>query len=372
MLGRYSPLVLALIVFFSTGIHGLMAQGSGVLSFPVSKHNFGDIREEEGKALHVFTFTNTGKGFLRVTDVKVTCGCTVSDWSKDSIAPGNNGFVSVGFDPTSRPGLFVKEVNVLSDGKPLIHKLEITGKVIPRPKGPKDYYPFEEGVLRFQTNHLTFGTIHKDESKTLSTIVYNQGTKPMRFLPAKSKVPSHLKPAISKLELAPGDTATIFVTYNGPLKDDYGFAFDNILLATTDAAHPLKKINISAILWERFPKSGPAAEKPPVAKFEKTEADMGKVNEGDFPEMDFRITNTGGTTLRLRKVSSGCTCVIPAVESTVIEPGETTVIRAKFNTRGRIGEQEKEVIVITNDPNNREITLRIVGNIHRPNPSGTE
>lgn len=336
------------------------------VQFEVEKHEFGEVKEEKGQVEHVFQFKNTGKAFVVIESVKTSCGCTTPEWSKDSIPPGGTGFVKVRFDPMGRPGPFRKEVYVMQKGKSSPYVLDIGGKVTPRPKGPKDYYPFEEGGLRFKTNHLTFGSIHKDESQPQSTILYNQSAKPIKFIPSKSKIPSHLKPSLSKLELAPGDTATLTITYNAAAKDDYGFAFDNIFLATTDPSQPIKKINISADVRERFPKTGPEAERPPRIKLDNLTHDLGRIEEGEMPEATFRVSNMGGSTLRIRKLSAGCTCLVPSITQTTLEPGEQALIRARFNTRGRIGEQEKEIVLICNDPSDHELVLRVNATIFRP------
>jgi hypothetical protein len=346
---------------------GCHAQSTlGIADFDGLKHDFGEVEEEKGRITHEFKFKNTGQGPISITNCKTTCGCTVSEWTREPVQPGSSGKVVVTFDPFGRPGLFYKDIMVTTDGRPANLTLKISGKVTPRPKGPKDYYPFEEGMLRFQTNHLTFGKVFKDESPALKTIVYNQGGKPVKFSASKSIVPPHLKPVLTKMELLPGDTCMLSVTYKASLKNDWGFAFDNLLLATSDAGHPLKKINISADLLERFPKSGPEATYPPKAKFNQTEFDLGSVNEGEFPTVVFKVTNTGGHPLQFRKVSSGCSCIIPALSSTVLAPGETGQIEVKFNTRGRVGLQEKEVTVICNDPSKPETTLRIFGHVNRP------
>lgn len=339
---------------------------SAQVQFELDKHEFGEVKEENGQVEHVFKFKNTGKTFIQIEMVKTSCGCTTPEWSKDSIPPGGTGYVKVRYDPFGRPGPFRKEVYVMQKGKSAPVVLDISGKVTPRPKGPKDFYPFEEGGLRFKTNHLTYGSIYKDEAQPQSTIIYNQTNKPIKFIPAKSKIPSHLKPALSKLEIAPGDTATLTITYNAAAKDDYGFAFDNIFLATTDASQPIKKINISADVRERFPTTGPEAAKPPRIHLDNLTHDLGRIEEGEQPEATFRVSNMGGSTLRIRKLSAGCTCLVPSITQTTLEPGEQALIHARLNTRGRIGEQEKEIVLICNDPNSHELVLRVNATIFRP------
>jgi hypothetical protein len=47
----------------------------------------------------------------------------------------------------------------------------------------------------------------------------------------------------------------------------------------------------------------------------------------------------------------------------VIKPGKTTTIKTSFNSSGKPGKQNKTVTVITNDPDNANVTLRISGDV---------
>ena len=69
-----------------------------VLTFDKSEHDFGEI--EDGTPVEtVFSYTNTGKAPLVITDIKSTCGCTVpQDWSKEPLAPGASAQFTVKFN----------------------------------------------------------------------------------------------------------------------------------------------------------------------------------------------------------------------------------------------------------------------------------
>lgn len=68
------------------------------LTFDKSLHDFGEI--ENGTPVETtFSYTNTGKSPLVVTDIKSTCGCTVpQDWSKDPLMPGESSQFTVKFN----------------------------------------------------------------------------------------------------------------------------------------------------------------------------------------------------------------------------------------------------------------------------------
>lgn len=101
-----------------------------------SVHNFGTIRESDGKVSHTFVIKNEGDSPLVLTNVTASCGCTVPEWSKQPIPAGKTGTVKITYDPEGRPGAFIKSLSVYSNGMKGIFRLSIRGKV--EPKGKKD------------------------------------------------------------------------------------------------------------------------------------------------------------------------------------------------------------------------------------------
>ena len=69
-----------------------------VLTFDRKEHDFGEI--ENGTPVEtVFTYTNTGKAPLVISDIKSTCGCTVpQDWSREPLEPGASSKFTVKFN----------------------------------------------------------------------------------------------------------------------------------------------------------------------------------------------------------------------------------------------------------------------------------
>ena len=330
------------------------------ISFEKTRHDFGEIKEEEGVVSTIFKFENTGNKALLLESVKATCGCTTPIWSRDSVAPGYFGFIKVEFNPLGRPGILHKEVIVETNGSPAVLKLAIVGKVTPRPKGPKDYYPFESGNILFRTNHLTYGTILDDAVAIESTILYNNGKQTIKFSKSGSKVPPHLNPKMSKSSLAPGDTLTLWVEYHAALRKDYGFTFDDFFLMTNDPGQQMKRINISANIEEHFTSEQKAVAAKAVVP--KTSHDFGILMQGQMPTATFTLKNEGKSTLIIRKLSAACSCV--TLEGCKdLEPGESCEIEATFNSRGRIGEFEKEIILILNSPSQTEWRFELKGRI---------
>lgn len=78
-----------------------------------TSHNFGKI--PQGTPVTVtFTFTNTGKSALIISNAAPSCGCTTPDWTKEPIGPGKKGFVKATYNAAA-VGAFSKSVTITSN-----------------------------------------------------------------------------------------------------------------------------------------------------------------------------------------------------------------------------------------------------------------
>lgn len=93
---------------------------------------------------------------------------------------------------------------------------------------------------------------------------------------------------------------------------------------------------------------------------DSTYSDLGKVKEGQVVEVSFRFKNTGTKNLVITDVSAGCGCTIPEKPQKPFAPGEEGVIKAKFNSEGRQGVNNKEIYVAANTrPNSQILTFMV-------------
>jgi hypothetical protein len=114
-------------------ITGLLAAQQPKLSFEKTSHDFGKIKEQNGVASVVFTFTNKGDIPLVINRVHASCGCTTPTWTKEPIQPGKTGKITAAYDPKNRPGSFIKTISVFSNAGTNATVLTIKGEVIPKP-----------------------------------------------------------------------------------------------------------------------------------------------------------------------------------------------------------------------------------------------
>lgn len=91
-------------------------------------HNFGDI--EKGKPVsHDFAFKNTTKQTILITNVKASCGCTATNYTKTPIKPGESATVTATYN-AANPGSFSKNITVTTNDSDVNKILTIKGKVL--------------------------------------------------------------------------------------------------------------------------------------------------------------------------------------------------------------------------------------------------
>jgi hypothetical protein len=100
--------------------------GPGI-EFNKTEYDFGKI-PYQGNAMYEFKFKNTGNEPLVLNNVKSTCGCTVPDWPKEPIGPGETAKIQVKYN-TRITGSFAKGITVYSNADQPTVQLRIKGEV---------------------------------------------------------------------------------------------------------------------------------------------------------------------------------------------------------------------------------------------------
>lgn len=92
-------------------------QGGPEITFEQTLHNFGQITQGE-KVEYAFKFTNTGNKDLLIQDAVSSCGCTVPNWPKEPIKPGESNYLKVVFDSNGKEGFTEKEISIKANTNP--------------------------------------------------------------------------------------------------------------------------------------------------------------------------------------------------------------------------------------------------------------
>ncbi len=98
------------------------------LTFTEEVYDYGTVKEGESVE-HTFKFKNTGVAPLIIESAKSTCGCTVPQFPKEPIAPGESGEIAVKFNSKNKSGRQRKPVNVTANTWPKLTTVYIDGTV---------------------------------------------------------------------------------------------------------------------------------------------------------------------------------------------------------------------------------------------------
>lgn len=100
------------------------------VQFEKMEHDFGTI-EQNTTNPYVFSFTNTGDKPLIISDAKGSCGCTVPDYPKQPVMPGEKGEIKVIYSPGQQKNMQTKTVTITANTEPATTVLRIKANVNP-------------------------------------------------------------------------------------------------------------------------------------------------------------------------------------------------------------------------------------------------
>ena len=113
-------LVSTLLLVISLVSYAAIQSGEAEITFENTSHNFGTFSESSPKVTCTFKFKNTG-------------GCTVPQYPKEPIKPGESGQITVIYNGAGKfPGHFKKSITIRSNGKNEMTRLYIEGDMLPK------------------------------------------------------------------------------------------------------------------------------------------------------------------------------------------------------------------------------------------------
>ncbi|MDG1721000.1 MAG: DUF1573 domain-containing protein [Bacteroidia bacterium] len=95
-----------------------------IISFDKKNWDFGTITDGE-VVEHTFRFTNTGTSNLVISSASASCGCTIPNWPKEPIAPGEKGEIKVEFNSNGKKDMVTKDITILANTNPVKTILQI-------------------------------------------------------------------------------------------------------------------------------------------------------------------------------------------------------------------------------------------------------
>lgn len=349
-----TKLVYILLILLALCPGAVRAAGDSPLKFDAPSHDFGTIREADGRVSHTFNFVNISDKPVVIIAVQTSCGCTVPEFSRRPVMPGEAGAITLTYNPADRPGVFSRDADVYAADRTVIATLHIEGSVEPRPRSIAEMYPFSlGGGVRASAMFVPFGYVSHGETKQSYIDIVNTSAREVA-LSVRPLTSSGLLTIHAPSRLAAGAKGEIRMEYAVPADCGRYMTADDAAEVRVDGRAAEIRLTANAIVVEKY---APASEFPaPQAQLNKNIANFGTVKRSaSVRRLRLTMDNTGGDVLTVDAVEctgEGAEALTTTLAAgTRIEGGESAGFDVVLHPdRAECGFLSLRMRIFTNDP----------------------
>lgn len=331
-----------------------------VITFDKLEHNFGTIREQDGRVTTIFTFRNEGMSPLVLSNVRASCGCTTPKWPKQPIEPGESGEIQVTYNPNGRPGHFQKTITVTSNATEATKKLYIKGDVTPKPAKPEVQYAIKMGELNLKAKSLNFGTLKMGEHKSLEIEYANLTDHELEVAALSNDKEPWILTEATNPNIKNGDTGKTVVVLEttnsklyGPVEADIYMMIGSKKILTDEY-----RIHISANIVEDFSNlTTEQLQEAPIVQVDQPEINLGFIRAGKPFKGTIKVSNNGTNPLMIRRILASEELKYNAIKS--VKSGKNALIKYEIN-EAKPGKYTRTMTLITNDPKRPMVKVAII------------
>lgn len=352
-----------ILLIFSLLTVALSVVAQPRISSNKEKHHFGQVAWKHPVVVE-YTITNTGNKPLVLSNVTTSCACSVAEWTKTPIAPGQKGTVQATFDAKAL-GRFNKSVGIYSNAQPSLMYLKFDGEVVGEVKDYTKTYPYAFGKILVDRNELDFPDVHRGEKPTVTIRVVNQSDRP--YEPVLMHLPPYLLMEASPGTLLKGQKGVIKLTLDTKQLIDLGLTQASVYLArfAGDKVGEENEIPVSAVLLPDF--SGMTEKEkvmPPAIQLSQSKIDLSPLLvKKSKASHDIIVTNVGKSLLKINKLQVFNPAVGVALKKSSLQPGESTRLRVTIH-KNNLGKKKRHlrILMITNDPARPKVEIDVKAN----------
>ena len=348
----------------------VMMGQQAVITFDRTDHDFGTINEGDGRVTTVFEFKNEGMEPLLLSNVRASCGCTTPNWTREPVEPGQSGKITVTYNPNGRPGNFKKTITITSNATQPTTYLYIHGVVQPKPAKPVNQYPVQMGELALKAKSVNFGTIKKGQ-KVNHEIEYANHTDHEITVDLATRAEDNF--LISQVTLGtvkPAETGKFMFVFDSEVCKLYGpvelAAFGEV---NGKAIHNDEyKISFKAEVDEDFSNLSVAdRQQAPILVADEV-IDLGEVPAGKKVKKAVSLQNAGVNPLIVHRAYNANEFMNVLAPKGALKSGKKGELKIELTAimDGEPmpqGAYSREIVIITNDPNQPKKTVKVTWHV---------
>lgn len=355
---RFAPMNRIFHIMTYLVLAAISASAQPTARFSTLRHELGTLLwHVPGKA--TFEVTNTGKTDLIIKDVRPDCGCTVADWTRTPIAPGQKGIVSATFD-AELLGHFEKQVAVRTNAAETPVYLTLSGNVARERKENSGDFPYHVGDVYLDSDNIEFDDVYRGDKPVKTLQVFNAGRT--SFTPQLMHLPKYLSATADPEVIRPGRVGRIHITLDSEKLRGLGLTQTNIYMSRYpgDRVNKENEIYVSATLLPEQNSDDVHTARPPVAHLDSTTIDMGEMGDKSKLKCELTLTNTGKSPLVIRALQVYNPGIGVSIGKRSLKPGQSDKIKITLNANSDYFKGRRRVLLITNDPEQPKIVIDLI------------
>lgn len=308
-----------------------------------------------------FEVHNKSGRSLRISDVRVGCGCTTVDYPKAEIDGDSRFIVRVTYDALQM-GTFDKPVAIYAEGERTPLVLHLKGRVVRNVVDFSGSYPFRLGDVLADKTSLEFDDVNRGELPQQKIHIRNTTSGVIQ--PVVMHLPNYLRADVSPSKIAPGHGGVVTVTLDSRSLKELGLTQTSVYLGLFpgDKVSHEKEIDVSAVLLPRFDNlNAQAMATAPSLVLSTEELDLGAFDGKKKLKGEITLRNDGKSTLHVKSLQMFTTGLQVSLSKTSIAPGEETRMKVVAEERLlRNVRSQPRILMITNDPAKSKVVIRII------------
>lgn len=330
------------------------------LSSNKETHKFGQIEWKRPVTVE-YAITNSGNQPLVLSNVTTSCACTVADWTKTPILPGEKGFVKAVFDAKAL-GHFDKSIGIYSNATPHLAYLHFVGEVVREVKDFSRSHPYQIGKIRLDKTEFSFPDVNRGEMPQITFSVVNLSDRP--YEPVLMHLPSYLKMEKDPQVLLKGKRGSVTLTLDSKELHDFGLTRSSVYLSrfSGDKVSEENEIPVTAILLPDFSKlTEEERRNAPVIRLSETEIDLTEaLRKKSRASHTIVVTNSGRSPLVVSKLQVFNPAVGVSLKKAMLQPGESTKLHVTISKRNTGNKKyHLRLLMITNDPVTPKVEINV-------------
>jgi len=192
------------------------------------EYDFGEVAQGD-KVSYTFRFRNSGDDLLEISSVSSSCGCTAALLSSKRISAGDMGEIKATFDSSRFRGQVTKTITMKTNS-PTHSQVQFKLKGVVKE------------LLSLSTNRISWNWTKEKRTGESSVVIHNQSQQKIILQAATSTTPQ-VQATLDRLELSPGDKATLSVA--GSMAQDEERLNGYLLISTDFEPMPQLRISVS-------------------------------------------------------------------------------------------------------------------------------